>query len=125
MASVSAGVDLGGTKIQTVVVRGEEIAGKNRVETPQSGDVAEVIVAIVGTIDASLEAAGASVADLTGVGIGAPGEIDQDGGVVMHAANVPGFGDRVEIGPLLSAALGGVPVFLDNDVSVGVLGEFK
>jgi len=42
---------------------------------------------------------------------------------VVHAANVPGFGERVELGALLSEHLGGVRVAVDNDVSVGVLGS--
>ena len=63
--------------------------------------------------------------DLRAIGIGTPGEIDSAAGVVSLAANVPGFADRVELGPLLSEALNGVPVRIDNDVSVGVLGEFK
>jgi len=35
-APVTAGVDLGGTKIQTVVLRNEEVAGSSRVLTPQT-----------------------------------------------------------------------------------------
>ena len=63
------------------------------------------------------------VAHARRLGIGTPGEIDAAAGVVMLAANVPGFGGRVELGPLLSAALGGVEIILDNDVRVAVLGE--
>ena len=42
----------------------------------------------------------------------------------MLAANVPGFSHRVELGPLVSKALGGVRTMLGNDVNVGVLGEY-
>jgi glucokinase len=122
---LTAGVDLGGTKIQTVVLRDEEVAGSARVLTPQTGDPGDVIDAIVGTIRASLEAAGASEADLRGVGIGTPGEVDVDAGVSLRAANVPGFTDRVELGPRVSAALGETEVTVGNDVSVGVLGEYR
>ena len=60
---------------------------------------------------------------MTAVGIGTPGKIDE-GGAVELAANVPGFSERVELGPLVSQQLDGVPVSVGNDVSVGVLGAF-
>jgi glucokinase len=119
---VSAGVDLGGTKIQTVVVRNKKVVGSARELTPQTGVAGDVIEAIVGSIKASLQEASASEPDLAGVGIGTPGEIDAGAGVVSLAANVPGFSDRVELGPIVSEALGGVNVKVDNDVTVAVLG---
>jgi glucokinase len=121
---VTAGVDLGGTKIQTVVLRKHEVVGSARVLTPQTGVAGDVIEAIAGTIRTSLEAAEASVTELRGAGVGTPGEIDAAEGAVLLAANVPGFSERVELGPLLSAALGGPKVIVGNDVSVGVLGEY-
>ena len=124
-ARVTAGVDLGGTKIQTVVLRGREVAGSARVLTPQSGVPGDVIDAIVGTIRTSLEQAQATAADLGGIGLGSPGEVDAEAGAVLRAINVPGFSDRVELGPLVSEALGGVPATIGNDVSVGVLGEYE
>ena len=124
-APVIAGVDLGGTKIQTVVLRGDEVAGSARVSTPQTGDPADVIAAIVETVRTSLEGAGAKQADLEGIGIGTPGEVDAGAGAVLLAANVPGFMERVELGPLVSKQLGKVKVTVGNDVSVGVLGEYE
>jgi glucokinase len=122
---VTAGVDLGGTKIQTVVLRNKRVVGDARVPTPQTGVPGDVIDAIVRTIRASLEAASATERSLTAVGIGTPGEIDPDAGAVLLAANVPGFTERVELGPLVAEQLtGGVTVKVDNDVRVGVLGEF-
>ena len=125
MASpVTAGVDLGGTKIQSVVVRDGEVVGSARTLTPQSGVAADVIAAIVQTVVASLERAKAGVAELAGVGVGTPGDVDAEAGVVLLAANVPGFSERVELGPLVSQALGGAKTTLGNDVNVGVLGEY-
>ena len=122
---VVAGVDLGGTKIQTVVLRNGKVAGSQRVLTPQTGEAGDVIAAIAQTVRDSLEQAGAAPGDLASVGIGTPGKIDAEHGIVELAANVPGFGQPVELGPLLSQSLGDVPVHVDNDVRVGVLGEFK
>jgi glucokinase len=119
---VIAGVDLGGTKIQTVVVENEEVVGTARTMTPRTGDAEDVIRAIVTTvIDARDEAGGA----LEAVGIGSPGEIDRDAGTVSLAANVPGFDGTVKLGPRVSAELDGVSVKLGNDVSVAVLGTHQ
>jgi glucokinase len=124
MAKVTAGVDLGGTKIQTVVLDGRKVMGSTRVLTPQTG-AQDVMASIADTVKLSLDQAGSSIKELQGVGIGTPGEIDADDGVVSLAANVPGFTGRVELGPTVSKALGKVPVRIDNDVRVAILGEFR
>lgn len=123
--TATVGVDLGGTKIQVVVLRGQEIAGSARTLTPQSGDAADVIAAIEQMIGAASADGGVEQAQVDAVGVGSPGEIDHAAGAVVRAANVPGFGERVELGALISDHLGGVRVVVDNDVSVGVLGEYR
>ncbi len=120
----TAGVDVGGTKIQTVVVRDQKVVGSCRELTPQSGDPEDVIEAIGETIRRSLPQGATAEADLRAVGIGIPGEIDRAAGVVSLAANVPGFSGRVELGSAVSRSIGGARVMIDNDVRVGVLGEF-
>jgi glucokinase len=124
-APVTAGVDLGGTKIQTVVLQNEEVVGSARVLTPQTGDPTDVIDAIVGTVRSSLDAADAPESDLRAIGIGTPGKVDATAGAVLLAANVPGFSERVELGPLVSTQLGNVKITVGNDVNVGVLGEYE
>jgi glucokinase len=122
---ITAGVDVGGTKIQTVVVRDQKVVGSCRELTPQSGDPEDVIEAIGETIRRSLQQGGATAEpDLRAVGIGIPGEIDRAAGVVSLAANVPGFSGRVELASAVSRSIGGARVMIDNDVRVGVLGEF-
>ena len=118
---MKAGVDVGGTKIQTVVLRDEQVVGSARTETPRTGDAADVIEAIVSTIREAQDGTG----DVDGIGIGSPGDIDAETGTVSLAANVPGFEGRVELGPRVSAQLGGVPVAVGNDVSVAVLGTWQ
>ncbi len=125
MARLTAGVDLGGTKVQTVLVGGHEVVASSRVLTPQTGADA-VIAAVVDSIKASIATAGVSTANLTAVGIGSPGTIDASRGTVANSPNVPGFETvPVPLGPEVSKALGGVDVVLDNDVRVAVLGEWK
>jgi glucokinase len=124
VANVTAGVDLGGTKIQVVLLRDQEVVGQHRVPTPQTG-ASDVIAAIVGTAEQAASDAGIDRADITAVGIGTPGVVDGTTGTVSLAANLVGFTEPVELGPLVSSALGGPPVKVDNDVRVAILGEFE
>lgn len=117
-----AGVDLGGTKIQTVLLRGGKVVGQSRVLTPQTGRSEDVVTAIAGTIRTSLGEAGTR-SKIRRIGIGTPGQIDATSGVVSLAANVPGFSGRVRLGPNLLKAMDGIDVVIDNDVRVAVLGE--
>jgi glucokinase len=59
------------------------------------------------------------------VGIGTPGEVDPETGTVSRAANVPGFSEGVPLRALLSKALCGVDVSVDNDVRVAIVGEYR
>jgi glucokinase len=121
---VTVGIDLGGTKIQSgALVNGAIVSGA-RILTPHTG-VDDVVAGIAGTVTAAAEAAGVAVTDLAGVGVGSPGHIDTQQGTVSHSPNVPGFNDPVPLAPLLSAALGGVPVTVDNDVRVAMVGEHR
>lgn len=122
MTEITIGVDLGGTKIQTVALHDKEIIGAHRALTPTTG-VDDVIAAIVAAAIAAMEAAGASTADIAGVGIGSPGHIDAVLGVVTRSPNIVGFNGPVELGPLVSKALGNVDVHIENDVRVAMLGE--
>jgi glucokinase len=122
---LTAGVDLGGTKIQTVVLRAQEVVGAARLETPRSG-AEDVIATIVDSIKASIASAGARTADLAAVGIGSPGTIDAETGSVGNSPNVHGFETgAVPLGPAVAKALGGIEVRIDNDVRVAILGEWK
>jgi glucokinase len=122
---MTAGVDLGGTKIQTVLLRQHQVVGSSRILTPQAGADA-VVAAITDSIKAAVATAGGRTADLAAVGIGSPGTIDREQGTVANAPNVPGF-ERTPVALCseVSRALGEVPVHLDNDVRVAVLGEWK
>jgi glucokinase len=121
---VKAGVDLGGTKIQAVVVadRGARVLGTARRDTPTHGDPDAVTVEIARAVRDALAAAGASPNELSGVGIGAPGSIDASAGMVLQVANVEGFDRPYALAPAVAAAVG-VPAMLGNDVTVAVEAE--
>jgi glucokinase len=124
VTQATAGVDLGGTKIQAVVVSAGDVVGRARHPTPRS-DALGVVAEIVASIHSALDDAGMAPSDLAAIGIGSPGAVDVTTGHVSRAPNVPGFINDVALGPMVSAALGGTPVMVDNDVRAAVMGEFR
>jgi glucokinase len=115
------GIDLGGTKVYGLVVHGDKVKKDAKRKTPTEGGPDAVVDTIAAVID-DLGGTGG----IKGVGIGAPGPVDHDNGVVRQAPNLAGWQDNdVPLGALVSKALGGTPVFVENDANVGTLAEHK
>ena len=122
-AGCTVGIDLGGTKILATVVdaQGQIVAEAKQKTRAKEGPDA-VIERIAATARDAVLGAGVDWGTIHGVGIGAPGPIDPEAGMVYNPPNLPGW-EAVALGPRLSEALG-VPVFLENDVNLGTLGEY-
>jgi glucokinase len=72
------GIDLGGTKIQTVVIDdAHEVRGQSRHPTPQQGGPSAIADQMAEALKDAARQAGVDPGDLAGVGVGAPGEVDQ------------------------------------------------
>jgi glucokinase len=122
----SAGVDLGGTKVQGVVVDQDgNRVGEARGRTPVEGGPAAVVAEIAGVVKAAAKAAKVPVGKLAGVGIGSPGRLDPVTGDLFGAANLPGFGEPVPLGAMVADALGVKRVLVGNDVVVATLAEHR
>jgi glucokinase len=115
---------MGGTKIQTAIVRGGKPIGQARVPTPQGGP-AMVLKAVRETITSAAAEARVKAETLAGIGVGFPGTYDHASGDVINAVNIPAFQKRFPLGPKLSEAFGGAPVTFDNDVRAAMLGEHR
>ncbi len=118
------GLDLGGTKIQAVVMDGRrEVIGEAKSATPTTDGPQDVILALVSTMGTACADAGVEVSDLTGVGVGSPGAIDTRRGVVTGARNLPGEGAPIRVAAGFKT-LADTRAYVDNDVTVGVNAEF-
>ena len=116
------GVDIGGTNIKVGVVdEAGHIVGEADCPTgadrPQEVVLKDILKAVEDAISA---ASGVSRADIHAVGVGSPGAVDSETGVVLYNYNL-GWRDFA-IGPLMSKALG-LPVRLENDANAAALGE--
>jgi glucokinase len=122
---MKGGIDLGGTKIQAVVVDdAHKVLGEARGPTPTSGGPPDVADAMAQTLTEAADAAGVAVGELAGVGVGSPGQIDSRAGTVSSANNLPDWDGTYALGGELKRRLGGRPVKLENDVQVATDAEF-
>src|SRR5215208_1961691 len=119
------GIDLGGTKIQAVVTdESHEVLGSARLPTPTEGGPADVVLAMIAAVREAAEQAGAGPGELSAVGVGSPGAVDDEEGTVTSARNLPDWEGTYPLAEKLEAALG-APVALSNDVNVATNAEFE
>jgi glucokinase len=122
---VFGGLDLGGTKIQAVVLdeQGNVLSQARRV-TPQKGGPPAIIEELYVTLQEATRLLKLEPSELTGVGVGAPGAVDPAAGVLLQAGNLPGWDGPHPLAESLSKKAK-VPVFLGNDVQVAVAAEAR
>jgi glucokinase len=122
---VRAGIDLGGTKIQAVVIDDDgRVVGQERLPTPTSGGPADVAEAMAASVHTAAAQAGIDTHSLAGVGVGSPGVIDGRRGIVTSARNLPGWEGSFPLAATLKEALG-PRVKIDNDVNVATDAELN
>jgi len=123
--SIRGGIDLGGTKIQAVVVGdGADVLGSSRLPTPRSGGPPDVTATMAEAIREAAEQAGAGTGDLEGVGVGSPGVVADDDGTVESARNLPNWEAPYPLRDELAGLLD-TKVRLGNDVQVATDAEFE
>jgi glucokinase len=119
------GIDLGGTKIEAIVVDGDhQVLGQSRRPTPTEGGPADVAEQMAEAMAEAAEGAKVETSALQGVGIGSPGSVDESSGTVSQARNLPGWEGTFELAKTLGDKLG-TPVKIGNDVQVAISAEFK
>jgi glucokinase len=122
-AGARGGIDLGGTKIQAVVVDDDSaVLGQARHPTPTAGGPPDVAAAMAAALREASTAAGLEPAALAGVGVGSPGAIDATAGTVADARNLPGWDGPYPLAATLGEQLG-TRVALGNDVQVATDAE--
>lgn len=117
------GFDLGGTKMQATVfdAKLKQKDSERRKTKAQEGAKAGVS-RIIETISRVLERAGVAKDRVAGIGIGVPGPLDLDRGVLLESANL-GWKD-VKLKEELEKAFG-CPAVVLNDVDAGVYAEYR
>ena len=118
------GVDLGGTKIHSLVTTAEgQVLGEDRRLTEASQGPDAVIKRLVGSLRQALAEAGLGTEEIAGVGISSPGPCDPERGIVTNAPNLKGW-QEIPIVRIVSEALG-IPAILENDAAAACYGEYR
>jgi glucokinase len=118
------GIDLGGTKIQAVIVDEQnKVLGQARRPTPTEGGPQDVTKEIAQALRDAAKAADVEPEKLKGIGVGSPGVIE--GGNVSTARNLPGWEGTFALAEALASALEveGIPIEIGNDVQVATDAE--
>ena len=113
-----AGIDLGGTFIKCGIVdESGNILFKDKIPTGRERSYTEIAADMA---NLALEAARRAGVESTAVGIGSPGTVDSENGVIVYSNNIRW--DNVPLGKTLQNILH-KPVFVTNDANAAALGE--
>lgn len=125
MPKYIVGIDLGGTNIATgcVTLDGSALLGEHSLPTGADGGPDAVVQRMIEGARASmaLTLQKDPKAEFIGVGVGAPGPLDMETGVVLVAPNLGWV--NMPLKARLQEGLG-LPTALDNDANCAVLGEW-
>lgn len=117
------GYDLGGTKMLcSIYDEAFELIAQKRRKTKGQGGVGSGLERIVETIQSTLDKADLKPEQISGLGIGCPGPLDLDAGVMMEAPNLGWKNAKVR--ETLEKAFP-FPAVVLNDVDAGVFGEYR
>ncbi|NMA94460.1 MAG: ROK family protein [Clostridiales bacterium] len=115
------GVDLGGTNIGAGIVDDKgNILLKGEVSTGASRPFQEIIADMAGLIKDLLKKGGYALSDIEAIGIGSPGSIDRERGVVVKANNL--YWKDIPVKEELQKHLN-IPVYIENDANVAGIAE--
>jgi glucokinase len=116
------GVDMGGTSLRALVVDGKNrILAVEKTPTRRDKKTGDLISDIGALVEDAVDSARRKWTHVRAVSFGAPGAVDPERGIVHRAPNL-GW-TNVALGPRLRELLG-VPILVENDVNVGVMGEY-
>src|SRR5262245_17379164 len=117
------GFDLGGTKMMAAAFNADfRLVGRRRRKTKGAEGARAGLERIIETIRDALEEGQLAGQKLAGIGVGCPGQIDLERGVVIDAANL-GW-KNFQIREALEEEFK-CPAVVLNDVDAGVYGEYR
>jgi len=113
------GVDMGATQVKLGLLDSNcRIVKRKRLDTAAFTGKDSLIGAIAQSI--ILLASGIKY-KIKGIGVGAPGLVNPEKGLIHYLVNIPGW-ENVHLKRILESRVG-LPVFIDNDVNVMALAE--
>ena len=116
------GIDVGGMSIKAgVVTHAGDIIAKCAVPTPLDNNE-NFCKAMLESVQGAIKEANINVGEIEAIGIGAPGVVDRDKGLLVNSPNIPYINAPVR--EYLRKNLKDVPVLVENDANSAALGEY-
>ncbi len=123
MSKYIVGIDLGGTNIKSAIVSEEKkIIVKTSVPTPTQEGPKAIMDAMANVVHDLMNKEGIKTQDILAVGIGAPGPMNWQTGVVYSPPNLPGW-HNVPLADEMQKRLN-VPCYVENDANAACFGEY-
>lgn len=124
MPNYAIGIDLGGTKILTGLVDKEtgKVEYFTKHKTRAENGAYYVINKIIQSINELLEATKLDIHQISSIGIGAPGQVNREKGILINAPNLNC--SNINLKAILERQFF-IPTFLGNDVGIATVGEMK
>jgi len=116
------GVDLGGTQIRTAILRGPTLLSRVGLLTGENPLPGRIVPRIYTAIQEALDKAGATLEQMAGIGIAAPGPLDYRTGVIFTPPNLAGW-DHVPLRDIFTEHFH-IPIYVENDAHTAGLGEY-
>lgn len=117
------GIDVGGTNIVAGVVDSNyKIISKASCKTAVPRPETEICKDMANLCFNALNKAGLSIDDIEFIGIGAPGSVNRDTGIVEFSSNL--YFHNWKIAEMMSK-LTGKPIEIENDANAAAFGEYK
>ncbi|MBP7831167.1 MAG: ROK family protein [Kiritimatiellae bacterium] len=117
------GFDLGGTKMMATVFNERfKALASEKVKTRAQSGARQVLSRLLDTVQAAVGEAHLKMSEISGIGVGCPGPLDLDRGIILTA---PNLGWRnVPLKNTLEKRFG-CPATIANDVDAGLYGEYR
>lgn len=116
------GIDLGGTQIRTGVLQGARLLSRVAILTGENPTPERVLPRIFAAVQQALDEAGTDLAEISGLGVAAPGPLNNRTGTIYAPPNLPTWID-VPLRDILQEQYH-KPVFIENDANAAALGEY-
>lgn len=116
------GIDLGGTKISGALADlNGNVLSQHTIPTNASEGENAVLERIISVIQTVINNSGKKIKDVKTIGIGSPGPLDVEKGMILTTPNLP-FEHFNIVQPIEEKF--NVPTYLDNDANVAAIGEY-
>jgi glucokinase len=112
-------IDIGGTQIRVAVFPENSTEPLLEKKIPTQGDGKTPLERMLDLVAETWPAEG----DVQSIALAAPGYLDPEAGIMINAANIPGW-KNLPLSKLIRARFD-VPVYLGNDANLAALGEWK